>query len=71
MNESYVECTELSGKTIRTLRIYKDLDHATEIQIEFTDGTSFSCSVCQSAAVTASLFRGGVGAPEILRDYQI
>ena len=70
MKDSYVECPELSGKTIQSLRLYKDSD-ATEIQIQFTDGTSFACSVCHSAAVTASLFKGGVGTPEILRTYQV
>ena len=41
MREDYVECADLSGKTIQTLRIYKDTGDGTEIQIELTDGTSF------------------------------
>ena len=71
MKDGYVECSELSGKTIQTLRIRKEADLSTEIQIEFTDGTSFACEVCQSAAVRASWFKGGVGTPEILRNYQL
>jgi hypothetical protein len=71
MQEHYIECADLSGKTIRTLRIYKDGGDGTEIQIELTDGTSFSCTICHSPAVTASLYKGGAGTPEVLRSYEL
>jgi hypothetical protein len=71
MNEDYVECSELSGKTIETVRIYKDGSGGTEIQIDFADGTSFSCCVSHPPIVTASLYQGGVGSPKILRDYEL
>jgi hypothetical protein len=31
MQEDYVECSELSGKTIQTLRIYKDTGDGTDV----------------------------------------
>jgi len=71
MKDDYVECPELSGKTIQTLRIYKDTGDGTDMHINLTDGTSFSCSLCQQATVKAALYRGGVGSPEILRDYEV
>ena len=71
MKEDYVECADLSGKTIQTLRIYKDSGDGTEIQIELTDGTSFSCCVGHRAAVTASYYKGGIGSPEILHNYEV
>ena len=71
MNQDYVECSEVSGKTIRTLRIYKDESEGTEIQIDLTDGTSFSCCVSHTPAVTAALYQGGIGAPTVLRDYDL
>jgi hypothetical protein len=71
MQEDYVECPELSGKTIHTLRIHKDTGEGTDVQIELTDGTSFTCSLCHQPAVKASLYRGGVGIPETLRNYEI
>jgi hypothetical protein len=71
MNEDYVECADLSGKTIQTLRIYKDSGHGTEIQIELTDGTSFSCCVGYPAAVTASHYKGGIGSPRVLHNYEV
>jgi hypothetical protein len=54
MREDYVECADLSGKTIQTLRIYKDTGDGTEIQIELTDGTSFSCCVSHATSVIGS-----------------
>ena len=69
MDENYVECPEMSGKTIQTLRIYKDTGDGAEIQLNLTDGTSFSYSVCHSPDAKATLYKGGVGAPLVIRDY--
>ena len=71
MQEDYVDCPELSGKTIQTLRIHKDTGDGTSVQIELTDGTSFSCCLLNQPTVTASLYKGGVGTPETLRSYEI
>jgi hypothetical protein len=71
MQEDYVECSELSGKTIQTLRIHKDTGDGTVVQIELTDGTSFSCRLSSQPIVEASLYRGGVGTPEAIRSYEI
>lgn len=66
----YVECPELTGKTIQTLRIYRDTGDGT-IQIELTDGTSFSCCLSNQPTIKASLYKGGVGTPETLREYDV
>jgi hypothetical protein len=71
MQEDYVECPELSGKTIQTLRIHKDTREGTDVQIDLTDGTSFTCSFCHQPAVRASLYKCGVGTPETIRNYEI
>jgi hypothetical protein len=71
MMADYVECPELSGKTIQTLRIYKNTGDGTEMQIDLTDGTSFSCSLLNQPTVRAALYKGGVGSPETLRDYDV
>jgi hypothetical protein len=71
MKEDFVDCPELSGKTIQTLRVYKDTLRGTEIQIDLTDGTSFSCSLSNEPTVKATLFKGGVGTPRIIRDYDV
>jgi hypothetical protein len=71
MDENYVECPEMSGKTIQTLRIYKDTGDGTEIQLNLTDGTSFSYSVCHPPDAKATLYKGGVGTPLVIRDYEL
>jgi hypothetical protein len=71
MQEDYIECSELSGKTIQTLRIHKDTGDGTDVQIELTDGTTFSCCLSNQPAVKESLYRGGAGTPETLQSYEI
>jgi hypothetical protein len=71
MQDDYVECPELSGKTIHTLRIYKETGDGIDVQIELTDGTSFSCCLSNQPTVKASLYKGGVGTPETIRSYEI
>ena len=70
MEHNYVECPELSGKTIQTLRIYRNTGDGTDLHIELTDGTSFTCSLSHQPAVRASLYKGGVGTPQTIRDYE-
>ena len=71
MQDDYIDCPELSGKTIQTARIHRDTGDGTSLQIELSDGTSFSCCLSLRPDVTASLYRGGVGTPETIRNYEI
>ena len=71
MNADYLECAELSGKTIRRFRIHKDTGDGPELQIDLTDGTSLSYSVTSQTSTRATLYKGGIGTPEILYDYSI
>jgi len=64
-----VECPDLCGKTIQTLKIFRDLADGTEIQIDFTDGSSFVCCVETRTKVEASLLVCGTGEPKILSKY--
>ena len=67
----YLECAEVVGKTIKALKIYKDDVDGCETLIEFMDGTSFSSSVSDQSSVKGTLFKGGVGTPQIIRDYEL
>ena len=71
MADDFVECPELAGKTIQLLRIHRDVGEGTSVQIELTDGTSFTCYVSIRPNVEASLYKGGVGVPETIRSYEI
>jgi hypothetical protein len=70
-DEAFVECPELSGKTIQTVRIYNDTGDGSEIQVELTDGTSFSYSISHHPVAKAILYKGGAGTPQVLRDYSL
>jgi hypothetical protein len=71
VKEDYVECPELSGKTIQTLRISKNTGGEAEIHLDLTDGTSFSCFFRRQPEIEAALYQGGVGTPKIIREYEI
>ena len=71
MNTDFIDCPEVAGKTIQLLRIHRDIGEGTSVQIELTDGTSFTCYVSVRPNVEASLYKGGVGAPETIRAYEL
>ena len=70
VNTDFIDCPEVVGKTIQLLRIHRDTGDGSRVQIELTDGTSFTCCVTMRPAVESSLYKGGVGAPETIRDYK-
>jgi hypothetical protein len=71
MQDDYIECPELAGKTIQLLRIHREAGDGTSVQIELADGTSFTCCLSTRSDVQASLYKGGVGAPEVLQSYEL
>ena len=71
MSDDYIECPQLSGKTIQSLRVYKDNGDGTELLIDLTDGTSFTFTLCVKPIAEAALIRSGVGEPEVLYRYDL
>lgn len=71
MTRDFVECTELTGKTIKSLKISEDITEGCETLIEFTDGTSFSSSVSYQPNIKGILFRGGAGTPRTIKHYEL
>ena len=71
MRDDFIECPEVAGKQIESLRIYKDSGDGTEIQIDFPDGTSFTCCFTANPKLEASVIRAGVGPPETLHKYAL
>jgi hypothetical protein len=70
MNDDFIECSEVVGKKIEALRIFKDTGEGTELQIDFPDGTIFTCCFASKPAIEASISRPGVGPPEVLQKYE-
>jgi hypothetical protein len=71
MKEDFIECPEVAGKQIGRLRIFKDTGEGTELQIDFDDGTSFTCCINVTPTIEASIIRTGVGLPESLHKYDL
>jgi hypothetical protein len=71
MQDHHIECPELAGKTIHAFRIHRDTGDGANVEIKFADGTTFSCSLNIRPEVKATLYKGGVGTPEILQDYEV
>lgn len=71
MARDYLECPEVAGKTVKSLKLYEDDAEGCETLIEFTDGTSFSSSVCHQPAVKGTLFESGAGTPKVIRNYEL
>lgn len=68
-NEDPIECSGLGGKTIKTPNIFRATTNGTEIQIDFTDGTSFTCPITNRTEIDASLSLCGPGEPRVLERY--
>jgi hypothetical protein len=66
-----IDCPDVVGKTIQNLKLYRDAVDGTEIQIDFTDGTSFVCCVENQVKVGASLLVCGAGEPKVLRKFDL
>jgi hypothetical protein len=64
-----IDCPEVVGKTVGSLKLYPTDTGDTEIVIGFTDGTSFSTFHESRSVLKASLIRTGIAAPEVLRTY--
>jgi hypothetical protein len=69
MSDREIQVPEAEGKTIRSMRLTLTSSAETEIQIDFTDGTSFSSSTCARVDFDAELYIGGSGEPQILKRY--
>ena len=69
MPEDIIECTEIVGKVVKCAKLYRADPDAAELQIDFEDGTSFSCALEIRSTIKASLIRTGIGQPEILQEY--
>ena len=69
MNDREILVPEVEGKIVRSMRLMLTSSAQTEIQIDFTDGTSFSSSTCPRTEFNAELYVGGAGEPQIIKRY--
>ena len=69
MSDREIQVPEVEGKTIRSMRLTTTSSAETEIQIDFTDGTSFTSSTCPRVEFDAELYIGGSSEPQIIKKY--
>ena len=69
MSSDYIECPEVVGKTVKSLKLYTAETGDTEILIEFEDGTSFLNLQVTKSSHKASLIEAGVGEPRVIKSY--
>jgi hypothetical protein len=65
-----IECKELAGKVIRVCNLYEDGNGGPELQIDFTDGTSFVAGLKTEVALDAKYLRNEGGGSRILKEYK-
>jgi hypothetical protein len=66
---SMMECNEFAGKVIVSLTLYEEGDYGPEVNIEFTDGTTFNICFKTEASIEAKHICDEGGEPRVLGDY--
>jgi hypothetical protein len=69
VSSDYIECPEVVGKTVKSLKLYTAESGETEILIEFEDGTSFLNYQETKTSHKASLIETGVGESTVIKNY--
>ena len=64
-----IESKELAGKVIRLCTLFADGPDGQDLQIDFTDGTSFAVSFRSSVDLEARCLQNDGGEPKVLKDY--
>jgi hypothetical protein len=64
-----IQISDVEGKTIRSMRLMLSDSSETEVEIDFVDGTSFSSTIRQRLDLSAELYIGGTGEPQVLKTF--
>ena len=64
-----IECKELAGKVIRLCTLFEEASYGPEIQMEFTDGTSFNVCLKSTVLIEAKCMRDDGEQPQVLKDF--
>jgi hypothetical protein len=64
-----IDCKELAGKVIHLCTIFEDGSDGPDLQMDFTDGTSFTVSLKTDVTIEAKSIRDDGGQPQVLKDY--
>jgi len=64
-----IECTDFTGKVVRSITLFEDGRYGPEIAIDFEDGSSFNACLGVKMTLEAKWTRDEGGQPQVLKDY--
>ena len=64
-----IECSDLTGKVVRSITLFEDGRYGPEIIIDFEDGSSFNACLGVKMTLEAKWTRDEGGQPQVLKDY--
>lgn len=64
-----IDCKELAGKVIHRCILFEDGSDGPDLQIDFTDGTSFTVSLTTDVTIETKSIRDDGGHPQVLKEY--
>lgn len=64
-----IECSDLTGKVVRSITLFEDGRYGPEITIDFEDGSSFNACLGVKMTLEAKWTRDEGGQPQVLKDY--
>ena len=64
-----IDCKDLAGKVVRSLRIFEDGNVGPEVSIVFEDGSNFNVCLGVKTTLEARWTRDDGGQPQVLKDY--
>jgi hypothetical protein len=64
--ETMIECKEVAGRIVRSLKLFEDGPYGPEVGIEFEDGSTFTATLHARHVLEGKLTRDDGGEPVIL-----
>ncbi|WP_263377396.1 hypothetical protein [Granulicella paludicola] len=61
-----IECKEVVGRIVRSLKLHEDGPYGPEVSIDFEDGTVFTATVHNRHVLEGKLMRDDGGEPKLL-----
>lgn len=61
-----VECKEVAGRIVRSIRLYGDGPYGPEVSMDFEDGTNFTATFLIRPVIEGKVTRDNGGEPTVL-----
>ena len=62
-----IECEEVAGRTIRSLKLFEDGPYGPEVSVDFEDGTNFTATLHGKHVLEGKLTKDEGGEPILLQ----